>query len=87
MTVQRIRGRRLQAIRNRVLRHNPLCQACGQRAAIEVDHVTPLYKGGSDDPHRDDNRQALCGPCHEAKTRADMNQRPAIGLDGYPIEP
>lgn len=84
----RIRGRRLQEIRARVLRNSPLCQACGERAAVEVDHIDPLYKGGSDDPHSDENRQALCGPCHAEKTRRDMGyrERPEIGLDGYPVE-
>jgi 5-methylcytosine-specific restriction endonuclease McrA len=85
MPVERIRGRKLQAIRNRVLRANPLCEACGKRAAIEVDHIAPLYKGGDDSPYSDANRQALCEGCHAEKTRRDMNQRQQIGLDGYPI--
>jgi 5-methylcytosine-specific restriction endonuclease McrA len=85
MPIQRIRGRKLQAIRNRVLRENPLCEVCGKRAAIEVDHIKPLYKGGDDDPYDDGNRQALCEQCHTEKTKRDMNQRPEIGLDGYPI--
>jgi 5-methylcytosine-specific restriction endonuclease McrA len=85
MPIQRIRGRKLQAIRDRVLRENPLCEACGKRAAREVDHITPIYKGGDDNPYDDENRQALCDECHAAKTKRDMNQRPEIGLDGYPI--
>lgn len=86
MTVDRIRGRKLQAIRNRVLKNHPICQGCGQRGSVEVDHIKPLYKGGSDDPHDDSNRQALCLVCHEAKTKKDLNRRPVIGLDGYPVE-
>jgi 5-methylcytosine-specific restriction endonuclease McrA len=52
---------------------------------MEVDHIEPLYKGGDDNPYSDANRQALCEECHAEKTRRDMNQRPPIGLDGYPI--
>lgn len=85
MAIQRIRGRKLQAIRKRVLTGNPLCAVCGRRA-IEVDHINPIFKGGSDDPLDDHNRQGLCGQCHADKTRRDMGQRPEIGLDGYPIE-
>jgi 5-methylcytosine-specific restriction endonuclease McrA len=55
------------------------------RAAIEVDHITPLYKGGDDSPYVDVNRQALCETCHAEKTRRDMSRKPEIGLDGYPI--
>lgn len=84
---ERIRGRRLQRIRKRVLSANPLCQACGLRGAVEVDHVEPIFKGGEDDPHNDRNRQALCAECHAAKTARDLNQRPQIGLDGYPVDP
>lgn len=82
----RIRGRMLQRIRNRVLRANPLCQACGLRASVEVDHITPIFKGGEDSPHSDANRQALCEDCHAKKTARDLNQRPQIGLDGFPVD-
>lgn len=85
MPIQRIRGRQLQAIRKRVLTANPLCAVCGRRA-VEVDHIKPIFKGGNDDPLDDSNRQGLCSLCHAEKTRRDMNQRPAIGLDGYPLE-
>lgn len=84
MPVKRIRGRKLQAIRKRVLTANPLCEVCGRRA-VEVDHIKPIFKGGDDDPLDDTNRQGLCDQCHAEKTRRDLNQRPAIGLDGYPI--
>ena len=40
---------------------------CGQPAA-EVDHITPLTLGGTDD---DANLQALCTPCHRTKTQAE----------------
>lgn len=48
------------------------CANCPARclpSAVDVDHITPLSKGGTDTP---DNVQVLCRPCHKAKTRVDM---------------
>jgi 5-methylcytosine-specific restriction endonuclease McrA len=42
-----------------------MCAACGQRPAIEVDHVD-----GSSGAR--ENLQGLCGPCHRAKTAARL---------------
>jgi 5-methylcytosine-specific restriction protein A len=84
----RIAGRALQALRKRILDAEPLCRNCASNgrvcAAIEIDHITPLSKGGTYD---DNNLQPLCVPCHEAKTAKDCGRtlRPKIGLDGYPI--
>lgn len=84
----RIRGRRLQRIRQQVLSDTPLCVACKAKgrvtAATEVDHIVALVNGGTDTP---DNRQALCGDCHDEKTRRDLGLRdkPRIGIDGWPV--
>ena len=48
------------------------CGAMGRR--LEVDHVTPLADGGTDDLA---NLQTLCRDCHFAKTQAE--QGPEIG--------
>jgi 5-methylcytosine-specific restriction protein A len=50
----------------------------------EVDHITPLAKGGTDE---DDNLQLLCLACHEKKTRIEngYRERKEIGLDGWPV--
>lgn len=55
------------------------------RAAEVIDHIIPLAHGGTD---ADDNCQALCVECHDAKTRSDMGYRekPVIGIDGWPVE-
>lgn len=88
-TTPRIRGRRLQRIRQQQLAANPLCEHCKAKGIItlakEVDHIKPLSKGGTDTP---DNRQNLCVACHKAKTRRDMGYRdkPTIGLDGWPLD-
>lgn len=84
----RIRGRRLQQIRRQMYAESPECARCGVLlAGIEwhVDHIQALCKGGKDIPS---NRQILCAPCHETKTRQDLGQRvrPTIGADGYPVE-
>lgn len=52
---------------------------------MELDHIEPLFRGGSDEP---DNWQGLCVKCHEAKTLADLGieRRPQIGVDGWPVE-
>ena len=64
-------GRRWQRLRLQFLQRHPLCEACKAEdrltAATVVDHI---------EPHRGDQRlfwdqnnwQALCKPCHDAKT-------------------
>lgn len=70
-------------------RDKHLCQPClaKQRPtpATQVDHITPKAKGGTDD---EDNLQAICGPCHDAKTAKDGGRihKPKVtfGVDGWP---
>lgn len=56
-------------LRNRYIAAHPLCEHCLKNgryvAAQEVDHITPLAAGGT---HAEANLQALCKPCHSAKT-------------------
>ena len=51
------------------------CQECKRQgrltAARDVDHIVNKARGGDDDPA---NLQALCRPCHVAKTQAESNQ-------------
>lgn len=90
-TNKRIRGRALQAIRERVLRAAPLCVLCAAqgrvRAAVQVDHIIAVTHGGDDDAYDDSNRQSLCAECHASKTRADLGQRQrnACDVNGYPL--
>lgn len=75
--------------RLRYLRANPLCAACLRvglaTPAEELDHITPLFKGGADD---EENYQSLCHPCHAAKSAEErgFKAKPRIGPDGWPIE-
>lgn len=60
-------------LRKLVLAEVPVCQAPGCDAlATEVDHITPLARGGT---HARENLQSLCKPCHSRKT-ATEDRRP-----------
>lgn len=85
---QRIRGRKLQDIRQRHFAKNPLCVDCAAKGKVTIadvlDHIKALDNGGAD---VESNRQGLCTPCHVIKTAKDMGykQRQAFGPDGYPL--
>lgn len=85
---ERIRGRTLQRIRGRIMQGQPLCRMCEEKGFVtpgaEMDHIVPLFKGGSND---DDNLQMLCVECHRKKSADDLGMayKPTIGLDGWPI--
>lgn len=70
--VERVRGRRLQALRAQLFTHEPLCRACAAlglvRAATIRDHIVPLFEGGDED---DTNIQPLCQTCSDAKTHVE----------------
>jgi 5-methylcytosine-specific restriction protein A len=75
LQTERIRGRRLQEIRELRLRRDPLCANIdkhGPRAATQVDHTIPLWEGGRDD---ESNRQNLCDDCHAEKTADEAKRR------------
>jgi 5-methylcytosine-specific restriction protein A len=49
-----------------LLRDQYTCQVCDRVTdELEVDHITPLARGGSDDMS---NLRAICVPCHKTKT-------------------
>lgn len=51
------------------------CNKCSEpypESALEVDHVTPLFMGGSDNDH---NLQTLCVNCHREKSRTEIEYR------------
>ena len=88
-SVNRIRGRKLQAIRKRHFEQHPLCVMCKKNGLItiatELDHIKALCNGGTDTP---DNRQGLCLSCHAIKTSKDLGHRSikSIGIDGWPLD-
>jgi len=69
---RRKRGRAGQRDRAQVLAEEPLCRPCLEvgltSPSEEVDHVVPLFEGGSDDRS---NKQGICRPCHKKKTAAE----------------
>jgi 5-methylcytosine-specific restriction protein A len=85
---QRIRGRKLQALRSRFFGANPLCVVCEKAGrlsvATDLDHIVALVNGGSND---DENFQGLCAACHVDKTAVDLGQqiKTVIGPDGWPV--
>jgi hypothetical protein len=50
------------------------CEQCSciLPASFQVDHITPLWDGGTNEQH---NLQALCGTCHAEKTLLENNER------------
>lgn len=73
-------------LRHVVLVEEPVCAVCERKPSIQVDHIIPVSKGGTDTRS---NLQGICLECHEDKTRVDLGLKhkpQAIGLDGYPIE-
>ena len=81
----RTRGRKWMRLRHVVLVEEPLCMICRRAASVEVDHIIPITKGGTDER---DNLQGVCAECHEEKTRKDLGLKAKpqrIGVDGYPI--
>ena len=69
---KRKRGRAGQRERAQVLAEEPFCRLCleaGKHVASDVvDHIIPLSEGGSDERP---NKQGLCDPCHDAKSKAE----------------
>lgn len=76
-------NRRYRRLRLRVLREQPLCAVCGVRASIEVDHIVPLYRGGS--LMSRSNLQGVCLGCHALKSGGDRRRVRGALADGTPI--
>lgn len=75
-TVQRKRGSAGVKDREAIKRRDcDMCQSCGRLGRV-VDHIIPLWAGGSDE---DSNKQLLCDPCHDAKTAREAKQRAGGG--------
>lgn len=81
-------GRRVPpALKRQVLEQaNWTCQSCSAHGrtqeATEVDHIIPLFKGGTNDIT---NLQALCHECHSNKTSDDKGHRlKGTCRHGYP---
>lgn len=84
-TTERGYGHAWRKLRDRILRRDKgLCQPCQKAGrltpATEVDHIVEKAHGGTDAM---DNLQAICGPCHRAKTaRAHTHPSQADAFKG-----
>jgi len=47
-----------------ILRDGPKCKTCGTTQNLTVDHIVPIYYGGTNDL---DNLQILCKSCNSRK--------------------
>lgn len=74
--------KRWRILRRRKLTANPICEACGEVLATEVDHVKPIEDGGR--PYSLANLSSLCSPCHGRKTNAEVRAR-TYGAQGQPL--
>lgn len=82
---------RLEALR----RDRYICQLCGAKClgkkrgkpSPEVDHIQPV-KDRPDLAYELSNLRTLCKSCHSRHTLLGTigQSKPAIGVDGYPIE-
>ena len=73
-----------QKLRERIMvRDHGLCQPCKRRGLVTlaraVDHIVGKDQGGDDSPA---NLQAICDPCHKAKTAAEAR---GGEWDGLPL--
>lgn len=67
------------SVRFDVLKRDRRCQLCGAASAddvLEVDHIVPRSKGGSNDPS---NLQVLCRTCNRGKSNRDDESFVASG--------
>jgi 5-methylcytosine-specific restriction enzyme A len=70
--------RQWHRVKTNQLRREPFCRACKAEGkstlATEVDHVTPISKGGA--RYDSSNLQSLCASHHSTKTNAfDMKDK------------
>ena len=101
MSIKRITGNSLYAVRKKHFAKQPLCVHCFDDGRItlaaELDHIIPLWAGGTNDPG---NYQSLCIEHHAAKTlheqgKAGMTRpvhswvrkaKAVVGEDGWPTQ-
>ena len=70
-----------QYVRNSAIvrrRANGICEQCGRRGRIQVDHKIPLAVRID---HSLANLWALCEPCHRSKTARDSRHAPRRPAD------
>lgn len=63
-------------LRERILRRDPICRACGVNPSTIADHIKPHAECVRDgqDPDTITNGQGLCEDCHAAKTQEERER-------------
>lgn len=61
------------AVAQRIIRRDKVCQGCGSKGPLQADHIVPhaeatLLGWTQAEIDSESNGQALCIPCHEAKS-------------------
>jgi 5-methylcytosine-specific restriction protein A len=87
---QRGYGARWRKLREWQLSREPLCRRClevGQTRAANTVHHRKAHKGDPALLYDPENLESLCKPCHDSSGHRDDHGRPAVGLDGYPVDP
>lgn len=76
---ERTLSRRVKkSIREKVFeRDGNVCLVCKSAKNLQLDHIKPVFLGGSGDP---DNLQTLCKRCHKAKGVQNVDLRHLSGL-------
>ena len=65
-----------------IARDENRCVACGSTEHLQVDHIIPMFEGGSDSA---ENLQVLCSSCNAQKNykqRPHPNRKPRVDKDG-----
>jgi len=86
MLSKRPRGKRLYRLKGRVISEKGIkCRSCGAiDIKNELDHITPLSKGGTNEL---ENLQILCQACHKRKTAQQKRKLGSIHCKhGYRID-
>ena len=63
------RGRHWEKLRKRVIEEEGECRVCGDTRDLEVDHIVPTSRGGSDER---ENLQVLCRDHNALKGAATL---------------
>lgn len=66
-----------RALREKVLRREPLCRECSKRGRIVTASVVDHIERARENPARfydESNLQPLCKHCHDKKSQSERNQ-------------
>lgn len=87
----RVNTRAIRVRNQAILRASDVCHICGHPGSDAVDHVIPLARGGTDDPHnlRPAHHTAPCATCGQKcnRVKSDKPWAPIIRRSGSLARP